>query len=129
MKEVASGTPKTKAAVFCGISRDTLREWEKEDADFSLAVEEAEDRYVEALRRKVEKGVNATGAHDWRASAWLMERRDRDIYGKQEKPAPTGSGNVTVNNTVNLTVVSAKELADFQAREKQALEGLLHGRN
>ena len=66
-------------------------------------------------------------AMDWRADAWLLERRARKLYGKPEAAKEAaGSTHVTVNNFVTINEV---ERTGFQMRERAALEQLGLQRN
>ena len=111
---IAGGNfPETAAAVV-GVSRPTLRHWllegarAKRDAaggkkcspkerrwasfltDVDAALGEAEARDVLLIAKQAQGGINGSGA-DWRASAWLLEHRNRDRWGRVEKVEMSGS--------------------------------------
>ncbi|MFW6087077.1 MAG: hypothetical protein ACODAG_07730 [Myxococcota bacterium] len=51
-------------------------------ADFLEAIEMARLRFEETLVEQVRAGTNAAGNPDWRASAWLLERRFPETWGQ-----------------------------------------------
>jgi len=78
---LGKGVSRHGAAAIAGIHRDTLAEWEKKDPAFSDAVTRAmdisESVYVELIEEAAKK--------DWRAAAWMLERRHREDYGKRSR--------------------------------------------
>lgn len=94
----AGAYPET-AAALAGINRDTLYDWLKKGrgddktpprepfATFAREVEaamaEAELRDLEILRRAAEDGV-------WQASAWRLERRWPQRWGRRQEIGITG---------------------------------------
>ncbi len=68
------------AARAGGISPDTLTDWTKQE-DFREKVESAQARW-----RAKNVGIIQTAADkDWKAAAWLLERRCSELYGRQDK--------------------------------------------
>ena len=121
--EVRAGAPKSCQSI---VGRSTLAEWENEDPTLTEEIEAAERAWFEERRKAIERSSSPMGGHDWRADAWLLERRARKLYGKPD----TAQGSVTVNNTANITIqISPEQLADLQARRRAATEGLMNGRN
>lgn len=69
------------AASAGGMSRDTLNEWRKADADFSDALETAEHEAQRRLLAIIERAAEKS----WFAAAWMMERRWSGSYGRRDK--------------------------------------------
>ena len=80
------------AAELAGISKDTLYEWIKADADFADAVKEAQAS-AEALH--ISNISRAAFDGTWQASAWWLERRFPDRYGRQDR-RPEGAEKVEI---------------------------------
>jgi hypothetical protein len=72
LEALSSGQTRRIAAACGGVSDDTLRRWIQTDPELSLRVSAAESQAEMALVTCIR---NAAG-HDWRAAAWLLERRD-----------------------------------------------------
>ena len=72
------GDTRRRACALVGMSEDTLKRWEKTDADFAVRLMVAEARrdrsLVVDIRTAARKG-------DWRAAAWLLERVAKEDYG------------------------------------------------
>ncbi|HYW88566.1 MAG TPA: hypothetical protein VFB50_12400 [Chloroflexota bacterium] len=71
-----------KAACACaGVTEETLASWRRRFLDFSecltRAIAESEASLVASIRQ--------AGAADWRASAWLLERRWPDQWANRAK--------------------------------------------
>ena len=76
---VASGLPLKDAARLAGIDVATLRRWRHDDPDVDQAVKTAKAVMV---ARNIERIQQAAGT-DWKASAWLLERRAPEQFGKR----------------------------------------------
>lgn len=72
LEALSSGQTRRIAAACGGVSDDTLRRWIQTDPELSLRVSAAESQAEMALVACIR---NAAG-HDWRAAAWLLERRE-----------------------------------------------------
>lgn len=88
---IARGEFKKHACQAEGVSDETLRLLEREDATIAAATAEAHSRGVEAMREKLDT------ADDWKRAAWELERFDREAYAppKQQvesKNEHTGAG-------------------------------------
>ncbi|KKN72124.1 hypothetical protein LCGC14_0414100 [marine sediment metagenome] len=79
---------------YAGVSRDTFRGWLEKgvqdlqaddrktvEAEFALRFATMEAEAAESWLSH----INAAAPEDWRAAAWLLERRFRDDYGKEIK--------------------------------------------
>jgi hypothetical protein len=95
---IRAGFPLTLAAVYGGISRSTLYDWLRrgervaeademgiaipdEDfpfAEFTIAVQKA----LAEWESEQLQAIAEAGKTDWRASAWLLERRFPQEYGR-----------------------------------------------
>ena len=123
LAQILSGIPKSCTDV---VSYSLLKEWQAEDPTLLEEMQQAENAYFDKLRKEVQGGTLINGVPDWRAAAFLLERRDKTNYGKPDAKAAS----LTVNNTANITVVlSPEQLANLQERRRVAMEGLTGGRN
>ena len=87
------------SATQAGICRQTLYIWMKDDPKFAEMIDEAKD-FSEAVIL-AQMRAKAEARQDWRADAWLLERRFPERYGlKREQEItinkPDGS-DVVVN--------------------------------
>lgn len=83
-----AGNTRKTSSIAAGISEDTFARWLASNADFADAVKKAEE---EAVARHV--AIIAKAAErSWQASAWWLERRRREDYGKAEKLDVTTNG-------------------------------------
>jgi hypothetical protein len=69
---LSNGQTRRVAAACGGVSDDTLRRWIQADTELSLRVSAAESQAQIALVACIRNAAD----HDWRAAAWLLERRD-----------------------------------------------------
>ena len=72
------GVPRRHAAAYAGVSEDTLLRWIKRYADFAARVDEAEAQAVATWASVVHYAASVQ--QDWRAAAWLLERRAPQEY-------------------------------------------------
>lgn len=79
LEAVAGGSTYRLAAGAAGITYDTLNVWRKDKPDFSEALEEAEGIGAAFMLDM----IKAHGHDDWRALAFVLERRYPNEYGKQ----------------------------------------------
>lgn len=110
------GMSPTGAGRLAGISHQTVSEWRKEISEFGEAVARAEDEFKLGRLQNIKSGITATGKHDWKADAWLLERRFRDEFGASDK----AQVNVAVGVQVTISEESRQQLAE---RRRAALEG------
>jgi anti-sigma28 factor (negative regulator of flagellin synthesis) len=89
LRAITNGNYKATAAQSVGISRDTLNEWEHRYPEFSDAIKKAEAKgeiyHVGRIRR---------GQEQWQSSAWFLERKYPDRWGKRERRDTGETGDV-----------------------------------
>lgn len=120
--------PKSSAFATNGICEKTGFNWEKKHPEFVQALAVARSTFIKKLVVDVAAGVNVAGLKDWRASMALLERIDRENFGKEQKQQ---AANVTVTGPTinNIIAISPEQLADIQARRKAASQEVANGRN
>lgn len=79
LKAIRLGVTYQLASAFGGVSYETFNEWRKTKPQFSDALREAEGEAAVALLAKIQK---AATDGDWRAAAFLLERRYPHAYGR-----------------------------------------------
>jgi len=77
--QIAKGLPILQSAIACGISRTTFYRWKDERPEFEEMVNQAVAVSEARLLNKI------SDAEDWRAAAWVMERRFPDRWAKRDK--------------------------------------------
>lgn len=76
------GNTRKATALASGISVDTLADWQERYPDFSEQVKEAEGQ---AESKHVANILTAAGKGAWQASAWWLERRRHEDWGKKDR--------------------------------------------
>lgn len=76
---VRAGATLRLAAASAGISLDTLARWRKRFAAFADRLTEAEGKAAVRPLALIAEAAK----RDWRAAAWLLERRFPEEYGRQ----------------------------------------------
>ena len=95
------GMTRRAACAIVHIDRGTLRDWTEKDPAFATAVtrarEASEAGYVDVVKRAATEGKvteyfdprgnlsRRVTEYDWRAAAWMLERRMTDTYGQRQK--------------------------------------------
>lgn len=79
---LAAGNTRRAAAVYGGISEDTLGAWVRNFADFAESVKSAE---AQAEVAHVANIAQAANGGTWQASAWWLERRRHADWGKVDR--------------------------------------------
>lgn len=101
IEAVREGLPYSTACALAGISEATLHNWRiKAEADsaspyfdFIKAVKAAEAEAEQANLTRIRK---AADNGQWQASAWILERRHPDKWGRTERQEQTHSGQVEI---------------------------------
>ena len=78
-EHVSKGIPMRQAAQALGISESTFHRWRREKDDFAEMIDQAIG--VSESRLITEISVN----EDWRAKAWILERRFPERWSKREQ--------------------------------------------
>ena len=81
LKAIAKGVPYKAACQCADLSLFTFNEWRKNDSAFAEKVRRAD---LEAISRNVDLIQHAAEKGDWRAAAWLLERRCPESFSKPE---------------------------------------------
>jgi len=77
-----AGNTRGAACHYGGIDHDTLLNWTKRYSEFSEAVSRAEG---DAEVAHVANIAKASREGDWRASAWWLERRRHEDWGRKDR--------------------------------------------
>ena len=85
------GNFKTVAARTCGISSETLSQWEKNKTGFTELIKEAENECEAILVAR----INKASMEQWQAAAWMLERKNYGRWGRKEGREISGSLDVT----------------------------------
>ena len=78
-EHVSKGIPMRQAAQALGISESTFHRWRREKEEFAEMIDQAIG--VSESRLITEISVN----EDWRAKAWILERRFPERWSKREQ--------------------------------------------
>ncbi len=118
---IAEGLSIGNACRKAGIGRTTLHRWMK-DATIEARVRKAEADF-EAFHLS---RISAAGATDWKASAWILERKYPRRYGRrtltiEPKPKPDDDGDFGILVRVP-TVKQAERMARNKARKSTKSE-------
>lgn len=81
LSNLREGMSRQAACTQAGIGRSTLWRWCDEDAELSQRVDEAIDFSEAVLLAELKELGRAK--QDWRAAAWILERRFPDRYGSK----------------------------------------------
>lgn len=86
LRGIIAGLRPAVAAQVAGIDRTTLERWRKADANFAQQIESAEaSSEMENLQR-----INRAAARNWKAAAWILERRFPEHWGTKLQIGGTG---------------------------------------
>ena len=100
--EIAKGIPLEYACALGGVTYRTVRRWivdeerlgaESKFAGVVAKVEAAKARAIQANMANITRA----GGDDWRASAWILERRHPHLYARTTRVVGADDGAVEVN--------------------------------
>lgn len=80
LRLVRGGNNIDDSALLSGISPTTLYAWKEKYPEFESALGEARAYY----KRQHINNINDAGFKHWQASAWMLERKHWEEYGKRE---------------------------------------------
>lgn len=114
LEAIKLGVAYVDAANYAGVGLATFNEWRDRYPEFAEAVEAAAGAAVTACMAKIQK---AATEGSWQASAWILERRHPDRYGRTRVEL-TGAEGGPVAVAANVVVVpkmadSAEAWADL----------------
>jgi transposase-like protein len=114
IEAIKLGVAYVDAANYAGVGLATFNEWRDRYPEFAEAVESASGQAVTACMAKIQK---AATEGSWQASAWILERRHPDRYGRTRVEL-TGAEGGPVAIAANVVVVpkmadSAEAWADL----------------
>ncbi len=95
---IEQGMPLKQAAAIAGVSYDTLNHWQNRGENESAPEEYRQFcqllRRSQAVAMQVHLSVihQAAGRGDWRASAWMLERRHPEDFARPQKFEHSGPG-------------------------------------
>ena len=80
LAQIAKGIPPNRAASMCGISLDTMADWQRDDPKFKALIEEAKNEWVAARMRNLNA---ACQRGDTKAIQFALERHpfSREEFG------------------------------------------------
>lgn len=132
---VESGAPAYVAAQYAGISEATLRSWIKKGKTAQIKVSEGEelrkgeDIYLRFMNKldKVSAAceiaeiefIRKAAAVDWKAAAWLLERRSHRRWNKTEVRQVQGADGGAVQVQHNWADVIKATIDDVSLDEEQ----------
>ena len=112
LENLRSGMSIVAACALSSVSRTSYYNWIKQDSEWAEEAEAA-IRFGEAVQVS---RISQAGVDDWRAAAWLLERRFPNEWGPRQEVSLT-----QVNDGGAALVVAMIEQTD--ARLKQLEEG------
>lgn len=120
IEDVLKGLPLSRAATKNGINAVAVSERcnensERFDPVFASQIARAEADFMADLVDEVRNGTDPKGGPDWRARAWVLERRFPQQFAAKPDVA------VQVNNTVSITL-SEPQRVELAERYRKALE-------
>ena len=92
---IRQGSPFEHAAEFGGVHRTTLYKWIKAGEDgeqpYAAFLEEFYKAQADAVQVLLKRINDAAANGDWKAAAWILERRHREHFGRNvEVSGPQG---------------------------------------
>lgn len=89
---IEAGLSEVDASLLVGINPDTFYRWKREKPEFSEAIKTAHAKFKAAAI----KNIYAAAKKDWKATAWLLERKYPAEFAKRENVNLEGDTTITV---------------------------------
>jgi hypothetical protein len=80
---VAEGLNPQAAASLAGISAPAFDQWQRDFPEFSLSIQQAEAKCQASLLSTINQAIREG---EWRAAAWVLERRWPEEFGGKGRP-------------------------------------------
>ena len=106
LDNISKGLSEGDAAYMADIDQDTLTFWKKASPDFSDAIIKARSEFKGRNIQNIAKA----GEAEWKASAWLLERKFREEFGQSVKHDV--GGNVGIRLISYADVIEEEEKGD-----------------
>ena len=120
---IERGLPFREAASLAGISYDTLNRWRQqgetenapsEFASFAETLKRAQAVAVDTLLSRIQ---DAARGGDWKAAAWILERRQPESWGRHQRMEHSGPNGAPIA-TISIPPAEARHLiSDESLRE------------
>ena len=81
LEAIGNGMTQRDASLLACISEDTLCLWKRNNSEFSEQMGQKLIEYKQKLMKNIEKASDK----DWRASAWLLERKFKKDFSTDPK--------------------------------------------
>ena len=100
-ERIGTGVPLKYAAALAGISENSVYNWLKDEAKHGEASKYAgftariNAAKAEAVHENLEK-IRKAGERDWRAGAWILERRHPEDFAPIQRVSGTDGGPISV---------------------------------
>ena len=78
LEALGDGMTQRDASMLAGISEDTLCIWKRTNSEFSEQMGQKAIEYKQKLMKRIEKA----GEKDWKATAWLLERKFKKDFSQ-----------------------------------------------
>ena len=78
---LADGLTQKEASMLAGIDEDTLCNWKRNNSDFSDKIALSAIEY----KRRLMNSIREAGRRDWKASAWLLERKYKKDFSTEAR--------------------------------------------
>lgn len=83
VEAIKSGAGRVDASRKAGIHYSTFLDWMSNKAEFSEKIIQAENEKNEDIKQTCVQRIIRASEEDWRAGAWLIERKFPNEYGKR----------------------------------------------
>lgn len=105
---VKAGLTVERACLAAGVGVTTFRDWRRASPSLSVALKKAESEF----ELKHIQNISVHASDDWKASAWVLERKFPERYAKREAPEVKVRQTVEVSQPVAaITVDDLKKAA------------------